>query len=37
MTSDGEFLWRPIEPADAGNWSALMAAIQSADHGWEFS
>ena len=36
MTSDGEFLWRPIEPADAGNWSALMTAIQVADRGWEF-
>ncbi len=36
MTSDGEFVWRPIEPADAGNWSALMTAIQSADRGWEF-
>jgi len=22
MTSDGEFVWRPIKPADAGNWSA---------------
>ena len=36
MTSDGEFLWRPIEPADAGSWSDLMTAIQTADHGWEF-
>jgi hypothetical protein len=36
MTSDGEFAWRPIEPADAGNWSALMTAIQFADCGWEF-
>jgi len=36
MTSDGEFVCRPIEPADAGNWSALMTAIQHADHGWEF-
>jgi len=36
MTNDGEFLWRPIEPADTGNWSALMTAIQAADHGWEF-
>jgi mycothiol synthase len=36
MTSDGKFVWRPIEPADAGNWAALMSAIQSADRGWEF-
>ena len=36
MTSDGEFVWRPIEPADAGNWSALLIAIQATDHGWDF-
>jgi len=36
MTSDGEFVWRPIEPADAGNWSALLIAIQAVDHGWDF-
>ena len=36
MTSDGEFGWRPIERGDAGNWAALMSAIQSADRGWEF-
>ncbi len=36
MTSDGEFVWRPIERGDAGNWSDLMTAIQTADHGWEY-
>ncbi len=35
MTSDGDFEWRPIEPRDAGTWSALMTAIQSADRSWE--
>jgi mycothiol synthase len=34
--SDGpEFSWRPMEPADAGDWSALLVAIQAADGGWE--
>ena len=35
MASDGDFDWRPIEPRDAGTWSALLAAIQSADRSWE--
>jgi ribosomal protein S18 acetylase RimI-like enzyme len=28
--------WRPIEPEDAGAWSATLAAIQHADRDWEF-
>jgi mycothiol synthase len=36
MSGDGVFSWRPIEPGDAGNWSALLAAIQVADQDWEF-
>ena len=35
MASDGDFDWRPIEPGDVAAWSALLAAIQSADRSWE--
>jgi len=35
MASDGDFLWRPIEPGDVAAWSALLAAIQSVDRSWE--
>jgi mycothiol synthase len=36
MSGGGVFSWRPIEPGDAANWSALLAAIQAADQDWEF-
>ena len=36
MSGDGRFGWRPIEPGDAGNWAALLAAIQAADRSWDY-
>jgi mycothiol synthase len=36
MSGDVDFSWRPIEPKDAGNWAALLAAVQSADQDGEF-
>lgn len=36
MSGAGTFGWRPIEPADAGDWAALLAAIQVADRDWEY-
>lgn len=31
MGNDGGFGWRPIEPEQAGDWAALLAAIEGAD------
>jgi mycothiol synthase len=36
MSNDGDYVWRPIERGDAGSWSRLLAAIQSADRSWEY-
>jgi ribosomal protein S18 acetylase RimI-like enzyme len=35
-SSGSGFDWRPIEAADAGRWSALLAALQAADRDWGF-
>lgn len=36
MSDNDDFQWRPIEPRDAGAWATLLAAIRSADGGWEY-
>jgi mycothiol synthase len=36
MRDDGGFEWRPIEPADAGAWATLVAAIQATDRDWHY-
>jgi mycothiol synthase len=36
MSGDEAPRWRPIEPRDARDWAALLAAIQSADQDWGF-
>jgi mycothiol synthase len=34
MTAGPAFDWRPLEPGDARNWAALMAAMQATEGGW---
>jgi mycothiol synthase len=36
MSEGRDWVWRPIERGDAGNWSRMLAAVQAADHGWEY-
>jgi GNAT superfamily N-acetyltransferase len=36
MSNDGDYVWRPIERGDAANWSRMLAAVQAADHGWDY-
>ncbi len=36
MSNDGDLVWRPIERGDAESWSRSLAAVQAADHGWEY-
>ena len=36
MSDDGDLVLRPIERGDVASWSRLLAAIQAADHGWEY-
>lgn len=34
--SSNPYNWRPIEPADAASWAALLAAVQTVDQDWEY-
>jgi mycothiol synthase len=36
MTADAEFQWRPLGPADAKNWSGLLADLEATDGGWVY-